>query len=222
MTISRTAKRHQITRLLLEGDFPALADLDANTKGVVTILLQMLFAPDSLLHWRATVAIGYLAKSQPKKIKEIIPRLLWSLNEDSASFGWGAAAALGEIGKNNYAIVADIILMLFNFLEEEFTREGMLWGLGRLGQEHPQEVLPAASRIQDCLADPNPQVRAYAAWTLGTIGAHSAVEDLRRLVADPEPVKLYETDTLSETTVGRIARDAMLRLESPSPAVDKP
>lgn len=204
-------------QLLLAGDFPAVAELTASTGGVVTILLQMLFDPDSLLHWRATEAIGYLAKIEPKRIKEIIPRLLWSLNEDSASFGWGAAAVLGEIGKNNYTIVEDIILMLFNFLEEDFSREGMLWGLGRLGQSQPQVVLEAAPRIQACLEDPNPQVRTYAAWSLGIIGAQAAIPDLRRLTNDPEPVKLYEDETVRETTVGQVAREALQRLESPSP-----
>ena len=220
MAISRSVKRQQITQLLLQEDFPAVAALAAATPGVVTILLQMLFDPDSLLHWRATEAIGYLANTQPKRIKEIIPRLLWSLNEDSASFGWGAAAALGEIGRNNYKIVEDITLMLFNFLEEEFTREGMLWGLGRLGQTHPQVVQQAAPSIQVCLADPNPQVRAYAAWALGIIGAQSAVSDLRRLQNDPEPIKLYDANTLRETTVGAVAREALQHLEKPSPAVN--
>jgi HEAT repeat protein len=213
MTNIRSAKRQQITQLLLKGDYPAIAALAADTAGVVTPLLAMLFDPDSLLNWRATEALGYLAKTQPKKIKDIIPRLLWSLNEDSASFGWGAAAALGEIGRHNYDIIQDIILMLFQFLEEDFTREGMLWGLARLGLEHPQVVQQAAPRIQACLTDPNPQVRAYAAWALGIIGVQPAIDDLRRLLNDPDPVKLYETNIVRETTVGQIAREALEHLE---------
>ncbi len=139
------------------------------------------------------------------------------MNEDSASFGWGAAAVLGEIGKNNYKIVDDIILMLFNFLEEDFTREGMLWGLGSLGQTHPQVVQQAAPRIRACLADSNPQVRTYAAWCLGIIGEQEASSELRRLTADPQSVKLYEAGNLRETTVGQVAREALQRLEAPTP-----
>ena len=104
-------------------------------------------------------------------------------------------------------------------LEEEFTREGMLWGLGRLGQTHPQVVQEAAPGIQACLADPNPQVRAYAAWALGIIGAHPAVADLRRLLDDPAPIKLYDAGTLRETTVGLVAREALQHLEKSAPTV---
>jgi hypothetical protein len=218
MSTTRSTKRAQIVQLLLAGDLPAVADLTASTGGVVTILLQMLFEPNSLLHWRATEAIGYIGKIQPKRIKDIIPRLLWSLNEDSASFGWGAAAVLGEIGKNNYAIVEDIILMLFNFLEEDFTREGMLWGLGSLGHTHPRVVQEAAPRIRACLTDSNPQVRTYAAWCLGIIGEQEAASELRCLLADLQPVKLYEAGTLRETAVGQVAREALQRLETPTPA----
>jgi HEAT repeat protein len=91
--------------------------------------------------------------------------------------------------------------------------------LGRLGQTHPQVVQQAAPSIQACLTDPNPQVRAYAAWALGIIGAQSAVSDLRRLQNDLEPIKLYDAHTLRETTVGRVAREALEHLEKPSPAV---
>ena len=125
---------------------------------------------------------------------------------------------MGEIGKNNYPLVEDIILMLFHFLEEDFTREGMLWGLGRLGQTHPQVVQEAAPRILACLTDSNPQVRTYAAWCLGIIGEQEAASELRRLLADLQPVKLYEAGNLRETTVGQVAREALQRLEAPTPA----
>jgi hypothetical protein len=218
MPTSRSTHRTQIVQLLLAGDCSAAAERAAAAGGGVTFLLQLLFEPESLLHWRAIEAIGCVAKTEPSRIKAIVPRLLWSLNEDSASFGWGSAAALGEIGRNNYQIVADIIEMLIQCLEEDFTREGMLWGLGRLGQAHPEVVRPAAARIQACLADPHPQVRAYAAWSLGIIGAQTAIDDLRSLIADPQPVKLYEAGSLRETTVGQVAREALAHLESLPPA----
>jgi len=212
MPTTRKTKRQQLVELLLAEDFPAIAALAAHGGGVVTLLLQLLYEPGSLLHWRATEALGYLARTHPKRIKDIIPRLLWSLNEDSASFGWGAAAVLGEIGRQNYPLVEDIILMLFHFVEEEFSREGMLWGLGRLGQAHPEVVQDAAAAIQACLEDANPQSRAYAAWCLGIIRAPEASPALRRLMDDPEPVKLYEAGALRETTVGQVAREALQRL----------
>jgi len=214
MATSRSAKRAQIVSLLESGDIAAAAGLADQTGGVVTILLQLLFDPDSQLHWRAIEAVGLIAQSHPKAIEKIIPRLLWSLNEDSASFGWGAAALLGEIGRQNYRLVAEIIEMLFQFLEDEFAREGMLWGLGRLSQVHPEIVQEAAPRIMACLGEANPQVRAYAAWCLGILRDQESVPALMALTADPAPVNLYDQGVLQETTVGQIAQEALQSLKS--------
>ncbi len=216
MATSRAAKRGQIVQLLERGDLAAVAALYEQTGGVLTILQQLLFDPASTVHWRAIEAVGQIARSHPEAVKKIIPRLLWSLNEDSASFGWGAAALLGEIGRANYPLVADIIEMLFHYLEDEFAREGMLWGLGRLGLEHPEIVREAAPRIAACLQDPQPQVRAYAAWSLGILKVQDAASALDHLIHDPSPVNLYADGQLHETTVGRIAQEARKTLTETS------
>ncbi len=213
MATSRSAKRAQIVQLLEDGDLAAVAALNDQTGGVITILLQLLFDPNSQLHWRAIEAVGRIAQARPKAIEKIIPRLLWSLNEDSASFGWGAAALLGEIGRTNYRLVADIIEMLFQFLEDEFAGEGMLWGLGRLAQAHPEIVQEAAPRIAARLSAANPQVQAYAAWCLGILRAQEAAPALTALVSDPTPVKLYHDGSLQDTTLGHIAQQALQSLQ---------
>lgn len=214
MASSRTAKRAQLRQLLENGDLTGVVNLSAQTGGVITLLLQLQFDPASLLHWRAIEAVGKIAQKRPKAVAQIIPRLLWSLNEDSASFGWGAAAMLGEIGRNNYALVAEIREMLLQFLEDDFTREGILWGLGRLSQTHPEIVQEAAPRIQACLQDPKPQVRAYAAWCLGILQDKSAVAALTALTADPAAVLLYDNGSLQHTTVGQIAHQALASIQA--------
>jgi len=208
----RADKRERIIHLLTVGDITGVADLAEETGGVITILLQLQFDPASLVHWRAMEAVGLIAQRRPQAIARVIPRLLWSLNEDSASFGWGAAALLGEIGRCNYALVADIIEMLHQFLEDDFSREGMLWGLGRLSQTQPQMVQAAAPRIQACLADANPQVRAYAAWCLGILHYAPAAAPLAKLTGDGAAVVLYDNGSLATTTVGQIAREALQKL----------
>ena len=106
---NRRALREQIIRMLREADFPALVELAATEPGVGDMLLQFLYDPQDLLHWRALEGLGHLAGAQPEQVRKLISRLLWLLNEDSGSFGWGAAAALGEIGRGNIALVKDII-----------------------------------------------------------------------------------------------------------------
>lgn len=208
----RAARRQQVERLLQQADFAALAALAAQDGSLLTLLLQYTFAPDSLLSWRATEAIGELAVRQPKEVARIIPRLLWSLNEDSGSFGWGAGAVLGEIGRRNFSLVADIIEILRHLVTDVFAQEAMLWGLARLAQSQPAEVLPAASQIQACLHHPNPQIRAYAAWCLGHLNYREAQADLQQLTGDSQPVRLYDQGELQTLTVGQVATWALQQL----------
>ncbi|MBW1916535.1 MAG: HEAT repeat domain-containing protein [Deltaproteobacteria bacterium] len=214
MTTKHKIKREKVTAYLLNGDFASLVELAGREPVVSSILLQLTFALDDPLSWRAVEGLGYLAEAHPERVKTILGRLWWLLNEDSGSFGWGAPAVLGEIGRRNYSLVADTVEMLFSYLDEEFSRSPMLWGLGRMGQTHPEIVREAIPQIMEFLHDADPQVRGHAAWCLGVNGAGEGVGPLARLASDAEPVKLYENGELRQTTVGEIAREALARLES--------
>jgi hypothetical protein len=211
----RRALREKVSALLKARDFPGLVALAGQRAGVPGLLLQFLYAPQDLLHWRAVEGLGQIAAVYPHQVQKIMGRLLWLLNEDSGSFGWGAAAALGEIGRCRVSLVAEIIPMFCGFLAEEFSREPMLWGLGRIGEVHPellQEVLPL---VPPLLAEPGAQVRALAAWCLGKAGYRAGAAALQALLADGRSVLLYDQKTLHHTTVARVAGEALAALEGP-------
>jgi HEAT repeat protein len=209
---TRRVLREEITGLLRSADFTALTELAAADKRVGEMLLKFLYDPEDLLHWRALEGLGYVAAAQPEQVQNLITRLLWLLNEDSGSFGWGAAAALGEIGRGNISLVKEIIPMFIGFLEEEFSRAPMLWGVGRLAEVAPDrlhEVLPV---IVPFLTSAEPQVRALAAWALGKAGYGPAVPDLQTLLDDERQVSIYDRQELRRTTVAKVGREALAYL----------
>jgi HEAT repeat protein len=210
--MTRRRLREKITALLRESDFAALVELAGREKSVADVLLQFLYDPQDILQWRALEGLGHVAGDHPEQVRRVITRLLWLLNEDSGSFGWGAAAALGEIGRHRLELVQDIIPMFCGFLWEEFSRAPMLWGIGRLAEIHPEalaEVLPA---MVPCLTDPDPVVRALSAWGLGKVGAQEARQGIQDLLNDQETVIIYDKGELRRTTVGDVAREALARL----------
>ena len=212
---NRRALREQILACLRAGDFPALAALAGREPGVSAQLLRFFYEPGALLHWRALEGLGHVAAAHPAQVQKVIGRLLWLLNEDSGSFGWGAAAALGEIGRHQISLVKEIVPMFNGFLEEAFSRGPALWGLGRLGEAHPELLAGALPLIEASLGDADPQVRAWAAWCLGKARVGKAAA-LQALLADDSPVRLYDGGELHDTTVGRVARDALDSLEQAS------
>jgi hypothetical protein len=204
--------REKIVPLLQAGDFPGLTNLAGQESGVATILMQFLYDPGALLYWRALEGLGRVAGSHPKQVEKLINRLLYLLNEDSGSNGWGAAAALGEIGRHQIALVKEIIPMFVGILEEPFSQEPMLWGVGRLAEVQAEllhEVLPM---IVPFLTSPKPQLRALAAWGLGLARYQPAAGAIRALTKDQHPVELYDHGHLVSTTVGQIAAEALAGL----------
>jgi hypothetical protein len=209
---SRRHLREQIVTLLEDRNFPGLTRLADQDAGVAAILMQFIYDPGDLLHWRALEGLGYVAGSHPEQVHKLINRLLYLLNEDSGSTGWGAAAALGEIGRHQISLVKEIIPMFVGFLEEPFSQEPMLWGVGRLAEVHPElleEVLPV---IVTFLTNSEPQLRALAAWGLGKGRYQSATEAIRDLAGDDEPVRLYDQGHILQTTVGQVAKEALVAM----------
>jgi hypothetical protein len=209
---SRRHLREKIVTLLKDGDFMGLQELAGQNSGVAGILMQFFYDPGDLLHWRALEGLGYVAESHPAQVQKLINRLIYLLNEDSGSNGWGAAAALGEIGRHQVSLVKEIIPMFVGFLEEPFSQEPMLWGVGRLAEVHPElleEFLPV---IVPFLTNSKPQLRALAAWGLGKARYQPAAETIRALRGDDQAVQLYDHEDLFQTSVGQIAQEALANL----------
>ena len=133
-----------------------------------------------------------VAGSHPEQVRKLINRLLYLLNEDSGSNGWGAAAALGEIGRHQIALVKEIIPMFVGFLEEPFSQEPMLWGVGRLAEVHPElldEVLPV---IVPFLTSPGPSSGPWPPGGWAKPGIARPPAPSRPLTGDDHPVELYD------------------------------
>jgi len=157
--------------------------------------------------------LGHVAHGHPHLVQKVISRLLWLLNEDSGSFGWGAAAALGEIGRHELTVVYDIIPMFCGFLDETFSRVPMLWGIGRMAAVHPEKLHEVVPCLLACLEDSDPQARGLSAWALGNLREQQAAEPLKKLLDDEQQVELYDQGELRRTTVARLARQALAALK---------
>ena len=212
MPVKRRQLREMIVPLLQAADFAALTKLAGQESGVAAILMQYLYEPGALLYWRALEGLGQVAGSHPEQVGKLINRLLYLLNEDSGSNGWGAAAALGEIGRNQIALVKEIIPMFVGFLEEPFSQEPMLWGVGRLAEVQAEllhEVLP---EIVPFLTSTDPQLRGLAAWGLGKARYRPAAGAIQALTRDEHPFQVYDHGRLIAITVGQAAREALAGL----------
>lgn len=149
---------------------------------VIQGLFSALCHPEEEIKRRAVTAMGIIvadwAEEDPEPAREIIRRLLWSLNEESGSIGWGAPEAIGEILARDESLAREYTPILLsymqedgNYLEYELLQRGLLWGIGRLAEMRPQLLrdLKADILLLPYLKSPDAQVRCLAVRALERI-----------------------------------------------------
>jgi len=191
---------------------------------VVNPLFSFFHHREKIVKWRAVTAMGAvvarLADSDLESARVVMRRLLWNLNDESGGIGWGSAEAMGEIMARHLKLAEEFADILISFIRKasggiEYTllQRGVLWGLGRLAQVKPRllgalpPLLPAYLESEDAV------LRGHAAWIAGLLSADLTGAALRQLSDDEEKLDLFVNGRLVQRTVGRLAREALSRME---------
>jgi hypothetical protein len=188
-------------------------------KRVLGSLVASTYDADPRISWRAIEALGVaasrVAEDDPDHIRQLLRRLLWLINDESGGICWRAPEAMAEILRRQPTLYADYIpivtLLLVNLEEEDLERfrAGVLRAIGRLGalaRDSFQDVAPA---VASALIDSDPQVRGMAVWCLHEVGRADLLAGRLDLIADEDPVDLYEDGILTRTTVSQLVQRAL-------------
>jgi len=183
---------------------------------VINPLLSFLFHSEEIIKWRAVTAIGvvmaHLADSDMEAARNIMRRLIWSLNDESGGIGWGSAEAMGEILARHERLATEYACILISYirpdcnpLENQLLERGVLWGVGRLAQSRPRMVDGCAVYLLPYLHSKDGVHRAVAAWALGFVSRELPEEVLRPLLEDRTEISLFEDGELHQCRVADLA-----------------
>jgi hypothetical protein len=189
---------------------------------VISPLIACLFHGDERIRWHAVSALGAvtakLAETNPEAARTVIRRLMWSLNDESGSIGWGAPEALAEIMAVHGEFAGEYghILVAYMrpdgcYLELSALQRGLMWGLGRLAGTRPDILrgYDASLYLQPYLDSEDPEVRGLAARALGLLKVTAAKERIEALKKDTAKFSLYNHGVLTHVTVGSLAGSAL-------------
>jgi hypothetical protein len=217
--IAHRSLRQTLHELLDQGRFDEIAEMATRRKRVLGSLVTLTYAADVRISWRAVEALGAaasrIAEGDPDHVRELLRRLMWLVNDESGGICWRAPEAMAEILRRQPTLYADYIpivtLLLVNLEEEDLERfrAGILRAIGRLGalaRDPFQDVAPA---VVSALIDSDPQVRGMAVWCLHEVGRADLLGGRPDLIADEDPVDLYEDGTITRTTVSQLVRRAL-------------
>jgi HEAT repeat protein len=230
MAEHRAEVRTRIAAALDAADFPrsleALGDIEPKKR--LQPLFSALLGREALTRWHAVVALGAtaaeLAATRPETARDFWRNLMWRVNEESGTIGWGIPEVMGETLARAPALANDYHRILCSYvrdlpgdctyIDHAPLRRGVWWALARLAEARPELASPALPDLAAALADPDPAARGLACLALArlTPPLEAAVRDrLETLANDETPFDLYRDHRLAEVTVAALAREALDR-----------
>jgi hypothetical protein len=184
---------------------------------LVNYLLSFLFHPVPRVKWRTVTALGIvvnrMAHESLESARNIMRRLIWSLNDESGGIGWGSAETMGEIMAVNELLAREYHCILLSYVQKEgnplenpLLERGVLWGIGRLAQVRAELVEGCGRHLMPYLQSGDPIHRGYALWALGFLKEEIPVQILARLKEDRTEVQIYEENRLEMVRICDLAR----------------
>ena len=202
---------------LVRPDYASIVNAAAQDKRVLSRLLALTYTADDLIGWRAVEALGLasaqVAEHDAEFVRNILRRLMWSLNDESGSIGWRAPQAMGAIiaqRPRQFAEFIPVVVSLFE-LDETHFYPGVLWAIGHIAQRDADSRF--AAQVLPHVSDASAQARGMAARCLGQLRATESIPLLKPLLADEAPLTVFIHDQLHECTVSDLAQEALAQLE---------
>jgi len=216
-------KRGLVSRLKTEPLDAILAEVRRlPPRQAVSPLLSCLSQMEGHVKWHAVTALGLvmarMAEEDMEAARNIMRRLMWSLNDESGGVGWGAAEAMSEIMANHEGLAREYAHILVAALREGLSalkplplQRGLVWGIGRLAGERSGLLMErgAHAELPQYLDSKDPEVRGLAARALGILRVETAKERLIALKEDPAEISLYDRGKFETRTVGQLAGEAL-------------
>lgn len=226
LSSSRQVKEH-LRRILADedwvGNFTRLIS-EIPPQRTISPLFAALFSTSRILRWHAVscfgIAASELAAENTERVRIVLRRCTWSLNDESGGIGWGAPEAMAEILASVPRIAEEYasILVSFvldheeacNYLEHSPLREGAYWGIARLAQARPELIAPWQEHLLQAIdCETSPFILGIAGLILTSPGFDTTRtrQALKRIESHKENIILYWNRAFWHVAVGDLARN---------------
>ncbi|MBE0557762.1 MAG: HEAT repeat domain-containing protein, partial [Proteobacteria bacterium] len=150
----------------------------------ISPLIAALYHESATIRWHTVSALGAvvaaLAEEDLEAARTVMRRLMWSLNAESGSIGWGAPEAMAEIMAGHGGLAEEYAYALVAYMREDgpylehpSLQRGLMWGVGRLAAARPDLLnqWKAPVYLAPYLDADDPEVRGLAARAAGILKA---------------------------------------------------
>jgi HEAT repeat protein len=152
----------EVRELLRQGQETELRDRVMADSRLIRPLLARLYDPEDEVRDRAARVLGHAAAAHPELGREVARRLIWGLNDESATNGVYGIPALGQIGRQAPELVAVHVPALARMAWDHGLRLAIIEALADVAATAPELVAPELEAIESHLDGSRPAERE--AW----------------------------------------------------------
>jgi len=207
--------KKEVEELIRSFNLDLLEKAALTDRKMVRNLMRLLYSADPQLRHRTAEALGRvsarIAEVDPSTVSKLLQRLFTAISDTAAS-SWGAFEAIGEIIRHKIDLLAGYIPQLYQYLTDETRRADVLRTLGCIAGERPDLLRKNTLHFAPFLRDPDPNVRGYAVWLLGKLGAFEMGDDLEKLLEETSEIAIYEKGFIERKPISKVASEALSRL----------
>jgi hypothetical protein len=218
----RAQAKEAVRALLRDWDWDGLVSWAESQRNADKVVMGVLFDPEPLIRWRAVQALGKIAglyaDTGVERVRELIRKLLWQMNDESGGIIWNAPEAITMILMEVPSLIDEFGHILASHLREEPFERGTHWGMTRLARARPDRFPGLKEEMEKSLGEEDAAIRAYALETLGVLDREASRVAAEKLCRDDGVFTAYEPETgeLREKSVRETAARVRRRHEGKS------
>jgi hypothetical protein len=145
--------REAVMRALRSGDDATVRDLATTDRRAMRHFFGRLWDPDASVRRRAAVGVGWAAVAHPDQGRTVLRKVLWALNDESATNGVYAIPALPAIAQRAPELARPFVHPMASYAWDEGLRPAIEEALGAMESVLPDEVADCRRRIYHGAAD---------------------------------------------------------------------
>ncbi len=206
---SRKQRKDEVRQMVEGRDWQGLLAFDREESDTGPLLLALAFDLDDRVRWRAIEGLGrWSAEADLERVRNLIRRVLWLMNDESGGLAWHGPEVIGEILANAPALIDEYGRIVASFIHEDPFGPGAAWAMARLAPLSPETFDDRIDDLTGAVESSDPALRGYGLLALASLRPRLARKLATQRDRDQARVWTYERGPgePSTTTVAALAQ----------------